>query len=273
VRVVRHERASADGYSCALIPGIRATADAERLAAEIAFSSGRLRLLREDPPGVYGEVRALAVADADTAARNCFLIAYLSPADDEDPFAAIRAAIADPERALEDLDRPQLGPRSSHDPARGAQTLAAYERLVAQAGGARAAFTVDASWTPTRRFERLFERLALPGFTRAARYELLVLLGTLASYEMQADSLHLGGARGAATNDQTMLAAKRIFAIGDAINLERRAGMLAGVLELEPAALELALWNFFSSQRAMVGFPADTRDEAVDARTRAALGL
>jgi hypothetical protein len=270
---VRHERASADGYSCVLIPGVHATADAERLAAEIAFSAGRLRLLHEDPPGLYGAVRALAGEDADGAARACFLIAYLSPCEDEEPFAAIDATIAGGEQVLAGLEGSQLGPRSSHDPARGAQTLAAYERVVAQAGGARAAFTGDPSWTATRRFERLFERLALPGFTRTARYELLVLLGALAAYELRADSLHLGGARGAATNDHTMLAAKRIFAIGDAINLERRAAAFASEVGLEPAALELALWNFFSTERATLGFPADTREGSVSARARAALAL
>src|SRR5207245_2630098 len=125
VRVLRYERAVADGYGSPLVPGLHASADAERLAGEIAFSAGRLRLLREDPPDLYGEVRALAVADADAATRACFLIAYLAPreGEGEDAFAAIRAAIADPRRVLGELDRKQLGPRTSHDPARGTQTL------------------------------------------------------------------------------------------------------------------------------------------------------
>ena len=271
VRVVRHERASADGYGSTLVPGVHASADAQRLAEEIAFSAGRLAVLREQPPGVYGEVRTLG--DPEEAARACFLIAYLSPAEGADAFAAIRAAIADPARELREVDREQLGPRTSHDPARGAQTLIAYERMLDQAGGARAAFAGDPSWTSARRFERLFERLALPGLTRVARYELLVLLGALGGYELDADSLHLGVARGAATNDSTMLAAKRIFAIGDAINLERRAAALAHAMELEVAALELALWNFFSPLRATLGFPADTRDDDVLARASAAFAL
>jgi len=269
--VLHYERASADGYSSPLLPGVHASADAQRLAQEVAFSAGRLALLREHPPGAYGEARALG--DAEAAARACFLIAYLSPAQGEDPFAAIRAAIADPARELAELDREQLGPRSSYDAARGAQTLEAYERMLEQAGGARAAFVGDPSWTRARRFERLFERLALPGLTRVARYELLVLLATLGSYELEADSLPLGVARGAATNDPTMLAAKRIFAIGDAINLERRAAALAQAMELELAALELALWNFFSPQRATLGFPADTRDDDALELARAALDL
>jgi hypothetical protein len=273
VRVLRHERASADGYSNALLPGVHASADAERLAAEIAFSAARLQLLESDPPGVYAAVRALANEDADAAARACFLIAYLSPSEDEDAFGAIRAAMADPARVLSDLEPAQLGPRTSHDPARGTETLDAYERLVRQAGGARAAFVGEESWTRTRRFERLFERLALRGLTRAARYELLVLLGALGGYELEADSLHLGVARGAATNDATMLAAKRVFAIGDAIHLERRAAALAEALAVEVGALELALWNFFSPQRATLGFAADLRDEDVYALARETLSL
>ena len=271
--MLRHERAVADGYGNSLVPGLHASADAERLAAEIAFSAARLHLLAEDPPGLYAAVRALAAEDADSAARACFLVAYLSPSEDEDPFAAIRAAMAGPERVLSEVEPAQLGPRSSHDPARGAETLEAYERLIAQAGGARAALVGDESWTRMRRFERLFERFALPGLTRTARYELLVLLGALGGYALEADSLHLGVARGAATNDATMLAAKRVFAIGDAIHLERRAAALAEALAVELETLELALWNFFSPQRATLGFAADVRDEEVHSHARAVLSL
>ena len=56
---------------------------------------------------------------------------------------------------------------------------------------------------PQRRFERLFERLALPGFGRTGRYDLLVTLGRLGLYELRADSLHLAGARGRAAEDPT----------------------------------------------------------------------
>ena len=46
-----------------------------------------------------------------------------------------------------------------------------------------AALIGDASWSAERRFERVFERLALPGFSRAGRYELLILLGHLGLYD------------------------------------------------------------------------------------------
>ena len=43
---------------------------------------------------------------------------------------------------------------------------AAYRAWVERAGSQAAAFTGDAGWTPQRRFGRVFERLALPGFGR-----------------------------------------------------------------------------------------------------------
>ena len=75
----------------------------------------------------------------------CFLIAYLSPLEGEDPFAGIRIALAatrdggahDLDR-LGDLDEIPLGPRTSHDPARGTSTLLAYRHWAERAGGAGA---------------------------------------------------------------------------------------------------------------------------------------
>ena len=39
-----------------LVPGLRSSADAERLADELAFAAARLELLAVDPPGLYAEV-------------------------------------------------------------------------------------------------------------------------------------------------------------------------------------------------------------------------
>ena len=77
-----------------------------------------------------------------------------------------------------------LGPRTSHDPARGADTLLAYRQWVQRSsggGGQARALIGDPSWSPERRFERLFERLALPGLGRTGRYDLLLTLGTARS--------------------------------------------------------------------------------------------
>jgi hypothetical protein len=310
-RVRREHRAADDGYRSELVPGLRASADASRLAQEIGFSSGRLLALAAAPPGLYGELRELAAGDLERATWGCFLIAYLSPAEGEQPFAGIRAALerspaqgapawsaARPPTELPDLDGLPLGPRTSHDPARGSETLLAYLQWVERGGtatggqsgaGAPAApvltpsgppasqalaFTGDPGWTAERRFERLFERLALPGLTRAARYELLVILGRLGLYELRADALHLRTAvRGVSSEDPATLAAKRLFGIADPLLLERRASALAAAAAVPIDALELALANWGAPTRATLGFPADTDDAAVRERTERALAI
>jgi hypothetical protein len=288
VRVHREGRAEDDGYRSPLVPGLRASADASRLAEELAFSSARLAALREDPPGLYGEVRRLAAEDLERATWACFLIAYLSPIEGDDPFAGIRLALAaapslsgaqsaDP-GALDaagtpDLDEVALGPRSSHHPGQGPETLIAYRQWVQRAGGTQAiAFEGDRGWSPQRRFERLFERLALPGLARMGRYDLLLTLGYLGLYEMRPDSLHVG-ARGLSAEDATTLAAKRVFGIGDPLLLERRAAALAQQISVPIETLDLALANWGSPQRATLGFPAGTRDGGAFERAGQALGV
>jgi hypothetical protein len=252
---------------------VRASADASRLVEEIAFSSGRLLALGAAPPGLYGEVRALAEEDLEQATWACFLIAYLCPLEGADPFAPIRLALRQDRHALEDLTEIPLGPRASHDRLHGAETLGAYRKWVAQASSQQQAFVGDPGWSPQRRFERLFERLALPGFARAGRYELLVILGGLGLYELQADSLHFSGAQGQSADDPATLAAKRLFAIGDPLHLDRRATALAAAIELPVQTLELALANWGVGQRATLGFPPDACDGEALGRARRALGL
>jgi hypothetical protein len=279
MRVHREGRALQDGYSSGLIPGVRASADAARLAREISFSSARLLSLGDSPPDLYGEARSVAGHDLDRATWICFLIAYLSPLEGDDPFAGIRQALGDGQGAgdggggLPDLSDIPLGPRSSHDPARGEQTLRAYRQWAAREGGQALAFSGDRSWSPERRFERVFERLALPGFDRAGRYDLLVTLGRLGIYELQPDSLHLAGARGLSAGDQATLAAKRVFGIGDPLLLDRRAGALAEAVPVPIETLDLALANWASPERATVGFAACSDGGEVLERASEALGL
>src|SRR3954465_11097630 len=63
LKVRRLARAEDDGYDNGLVPGLRATVEAERLAAELAFATARLEELREDPPGLYAEARAAGGED------------------------------------------------------------------------------------------------------------------------------------------------------------------------------------------------------------------
>ena len=67
VRIKRESRAGDDGYRSGLLPGLRASGDAEALAQEIAFAHGRLLALGAAPPDLYGEVRALAEEDIERA--------------------------------------------------------------------------------------------------------------------------------------------------------------------------------------------------------------
>ncbi len=278
----REGRAEDDGYRSALIAGIRGSADASRLAQEIAFAGARLSALEAEPPGLYGEARALASVDLERASWICFLCAYLSPLQDSDPFAGIRAVLEQAptlpmEGALPGLTDVPLGPRSSHVPARGGETLLAYRQWVGRAGGDPAtqahALAGDPAWSPERRFERLFERLALPGLGRTGRYEMLVTLGHLGLYELRAGSLQLSGAGASSAEEATSVAAKRVFGIGDPLLLERRAAALAEAIAVPIETLDLALANWGATERACVGVAPACIDEAALERAEAALGL
>jgi hypothetical protein len=282
MRIRREGRAEDDGFRSSLVPGLHASADARALAQEIAFSHARLDALATDPPGLYGEAAALAAEDIERASWTCFLIAYLSPVDDaEDPFAGIRAVLVSHPTPAELDERPvdrddvPLGPRSAHDRNRGAGTLISYLQWVrrsverSQAG----AFTGDTAWSPERRFERLFERLALPGFGRVGRYELLLTLARLGLYELRPNSLHLAAGGGTGGDDPTTLAAKRVFGIGDPFLLNRRAGTLAQAVAVPVEALDLALANWSAGSRAAVGVDPELGDPDALERATDALGL
>jgi len=217
----RLARAQDDGYRNALVPGLRATADAERLAAAIAVAAARLA-----PPGPYPALAELD--DREEATWLAFLLALVGP-DAPQAQAAVIAA------------RPSWA--SGDDPClpapRGA-TARAFRAWAARNGGLATAFAGDPAWTPQRRFARLHERLALPGFGRAPRYELLVALGAAGTWEVSADALLLGG-----EEDPATLAAKRLLVSGDRLLLERRAAELAGACAVPVAALDraFALWG------------------------------
>jgi hypothetical protein len=283
VRVHRETRAQDDGYSNALLPGLHASDDAARLAEEIAFASGRLLRMHAAPPSLFNEIRTLAGdGELERATWLCFLTVYLSPLQGDDPFAGVRLVLdregedstSDdaPGRETPSLDGVPRGPRTSHDPARGSETVRAYRHWALHAGSQAQALVGEASWTPQRRFERAFERLALPGFGRMGRYELLVTLGRLGLYELQADSLHLAVGR-TGLEDLTTVAAKRVLAVGDPIYLERRACAFAQELDVPIDALDLAFANWGARERATLGFKPDVTDRHALERAREAFGL
>jgi hypothetical protein len=265
VRVRRVERAPDDGYENDLVFGLRSSVDAARLAGELAFAAARLDELRDDPPGLYADV-ALA-SDREEAAWLAFLIAYLGPLRGATAFASVEGArVPWHTGELPELDGLELGPRTAHDPARRDATLVAYRAWAARAGSQQAALTSDPDWEPERRFARTFERLALPGFGRGPRFDFLVTLGALGVVPLAAGTMALGGD----ATDPVVGAAKRVFGIGDAINLERRAAELAREAGVPLAALDLALFNWSApeAERATMGArtgPDPARRDAISA--------
>jgi hypothetical protein len=209
-------RAADDGYRNPLVPGLRATADAERLAAALTAAAARL-----EPPGPYPDLAT-------------------EPDIEQATFAAFLYALGEGEHQ---------------------RTVDAYQAWVERAGSQEAAFTGEAIWTPERRFGRVFERLALPGFARGARYDLLVALGAAGRYPLAADSLHF------VEDDATTLAAKRLLVSGDRLLLERRAKELADAAALPLAALDrgLAVWGTPAAQV--------DRESEIDEGVAAALAL
>ncbi|MBJ7331662.1 MAG: hypothetical protein JHC95_17335 [Solirubrobacteraceae bacterium] len=258
VKVRREVRATDDGYRNELVPGLKASADAQRLAEEIAFSAARLAELAADPPGLYAAVGS--ETDREQALWQALLIAYIGPADGDAPFAAIEAVTTSwAAGELPDLDGVVLGPRTSHEPARGDRTLTAYRAWAERSGGQVAGLNGEEGWSPERRFARAFERLGtLPGLSRGARYDLLISLGRLGVLDLRAESLHFA-------EDQTTIGAKRVFGIGDQFLLERRATDLAETVDVPLEALDLALhnWSRPPAGRATMGSAITADPEAV----------
>ena len=214
-------RAEDDGYRNDLVPGMRARADAERLAAALVLATERLA-----PPGPYPAVAQ--ESDRDEALWLAFLLALVGPDAPERQSALL-------------AQRPSWASGEEPDlPSEQRRTVQAYRAWAQRAGSQAAAFEGDAAWTPVRRFGRLFERLSLPGFGRARRFELLVTLGAAGLYELEADALRFG-----AEDDATTQAAKRLLVSGDRMLLERRARELSSATGVPIAALDrgLALWG------------------------------
>ncbi|MDQ3631160.1 MAG: hypothetical protein M3417_07830 [Actinomycetota bacterium] len=271
--VVRHfTRAADDGYENDLVPGLRSSEDAVRLADELTFAISRLEELRTAPPGLYGEVAALAASgEAEEGLWLTFLIAYLSPLEDaDDPFSAISEARVPWESGeLPRLDGVTLGPRSAHDPAKGDELLVAHRVWAAKGGSQHAILAGEPSWDASRRFDRAYERLSLPGFGRVPRYEFVTLAGALGLIDAAPQSLLLADAAATPT-----MAAKRIFGIGDPLLLGRRAGELAAEAGIGLAGFDLALQNWGAPEdgriRAGSALPPEP-DPAVRAPIAAAL--
>lgn len=266
--VRRLAREAGDGYRSGLVPGLRSAADADRLAIELAFAAARLERLTTDPPGLYAEV-ADPAHGLEERTWLAFQIAYLGPLDGEAPFQGIaQARTSWASGRLPALDQVATGPRTAYEPGRGTRTLQAYRAWAQRAGSQAAAFAGEAVWAPERRFARAFERLALPGLDRGARFDLLVTLGRLGAYELRTGALGFGGA------DTVTLGAKRILGIGDPLLLERRAAELAQACELPLETVDVGFYNWERGTRASLGMdPQVQADPVALAAARRVLGV
>ena len=249
LRVRRLARGAEDGYSSALVPGLRSSADALRLAEAVAAAATRLEAMElvaagepvSGAPEIWSEIAGSG--DADAGAR-----------------LAAAHVLGGP-RGVAAQDR--------------VAALAGFEAWGARAGSLTHALGGEAAWTAERRFERAFERLGgVSGFHRDVRFELLTLLGQLGVHPLRAGSLFLTG------ENEATWAAKRAFGIGDPLLLDRRAAALAEACEVPLDALDLALhaWGAGEPAGGELGEDPTDRMSAPDrapiaARAVSALGL
>jgi len=269
--VRRVERAPDDGYEHDLVPGLRSSTDAGRLADELAFSAARLRELSDAPPGLYADVRA--TEDREEAAWLIFLIAFMAPLEGDDQWAgieAVRTTWAAGEVPV--LDGGRFGPRTAYDPKRGAAPLVAYRTWAERLGGQISALAGEESWTLQHRYDRAFERLAFSSFGRPQRMEFLVLAHRLGLVELDPWTMHLSAAT---ATDPVALGAKRLLGIGDPVLLQRRQRELAHGIDVPIEALDLGLYNWnapMDAPRVKAGATVDA-DPAERKRIASALGL
>ena len=243
VRVRRLARGVEDGYRSQLLPGLKSSEDAARLAEEIAFSTRRLSLMEQvaggdpapDAPEVWHEI----VGPGDTEARTQVAFRHV-------------------------LDGPR-GLKSGHRD----DAIAGFEAWGVRAGSLEAAFSGEPTWAPERRFDRIFERLGgIRGLDRDPRYELLTTLGRLGVYALRPAKLFLRG------ENEATWAAKRVLGIGDPLLLNGRAADLAHACQAPLEALDLAFHNWGAGTRVGGGLPEDAPgDELVLDRARSVFGL
>jgi hypothetical protein len=243
LKVRKLARGAEDGYRCSLLPGLKSSEDADRLAQEIAYSAWRLELMGvvgagqapQDAPAIWTEIAHGPELEARTSLAFAFVVE---------------------------------GPRGATDDTQRSEVLAAYEGWTERNGSAVEAFTGEPSWTPQRRFERLFERLQFGGLGRDARFELLTMLGRLGVYDISAGRLFFSG------QNEATWAAKRALGIGDPLLLERRSADLAAACAVDLDVLDLAFHNWGAGARLDLGLTIDAEgDERVLETARAALGL
>jgi hypothetical protein len=269
--VRRVQRAPDDGYEHDLVPGLRSSVDAGRLADELAFSAARLRELSEAPPGLYAEVRNQE--DREEAAWLAFLIAFMSPLQGDEPWVGVESVRTTwASGQVPDLEGGKFGPRTAFEAKRGPSAMVAYRAWANRLGGQIPALAGEESWTLQHRFDRAFERLAMAGFGRPQRMEFLVLGHRLGLVDLDPWTMHLSAAT---ATDPVALGAKRLLGIGDPVLLQRRQRELAHGIDVPIEALDLGLYNWNApadGERYTAGATVEA-DPAERDRIASALGL
>ena len=242
LKVRRLARAADDGYDHELVPGLRASADAgpagrrARLLRRRACASSR-----PTRPGCTPRRRP-----PPTARRRlwlAFLIAYLSPLEAEDPWAAIAAARTPwatgelPE--LDDVDagpaqRPRGAPRRPRAPG-GVPRLGRPRGLAGGRAGGRAALDArsGASTAPSSAWR-------CRASARGARYEfLLAAWAASGSLDVEPWSLMLAR-RGGRPDRRSPPSAS--FGIGDPMELRQRASAPGDELDVPVEPRSTSPW-------------------------------
>ncbi len=255
VKVRKLVRGADDGFASPLLPGLKSSEDAQRLVEELAFATTRLEAMAAVAAGSLQLDGPWPLIAGVTAANETEVDGGSGELDLE---ARARLAF---ETALS-------GDRGVSDAQTVASITESYDAWWGRAGSQQAALIGEQYWTPERRFDRVFERMAFKGFGRDPRFEMLVLLGRLGVFDLRAGSLHLTG------ENEATWAGKRAMGIADPVLLERRAREFAEACEAPLEALDLAFHNWGSGKRVGDGIDPDTPgDEFVlDAGTNA-LGL
>ena len=217
--VRRMARAADDGYEHDLLPG-PAHLGRRRHGWPTSWPSpprGSASSQR-DPPGLYAEVAR--ARDREEAAWLAFLDRLPLAARGRGPVGRHQRAARVPWASGEvpDLEGVALGPRTAHDPRRGAPrswpTAPGPQRAGSQVAALHRRAVVDAA-APLR------PRLRAPGAARASaarpRYELLVVLGHCRVFDVRA-TLAAPGRRGARPDGAWRPSA--CFGIGDPVLLD-----------------------------------------------------
>ncbi len=217
VTVRRLVRAEDDGYDSDLLPGLRASADALRLAQELVISAQRLEAI----PAFSG--------DAEEALWREFQIAVVGRSD----FPVTTWASGENPAVTEP------GPRGV--PAEKQAVI--WERHRVWAGESQlSALTDGAVGSPEARFDRAYERLSSSSLARHVRLEYLLTsryAGVLPDLEVWTPRLG-----DAVATDPVAIAAKRVFGIGDPLLLQRRLRAACDAAGVPVAAADLGLWNW-----------------------------